>query len=62
MHAYTCVKRYINQLALDKAEFGKEQPRSRNAWEELSMLWEGPVLKEGSLPLGEGLAAQEAEL
>ena len=27
--------------------------------EELSMLGEGPVFREGSLPLGEGLAAQE---
>ena len=30
--------------------------------EELFMLGEGPVLKEGLLPLGEGLAAQETEL
>ena len=48
---------------LDKAGFGTEQPllkRGREMLEEeLSMLGEGPVFKEGSLPLGEGLAAQE---
>ena len=51
---------------LDKAGFGKEQPLLKIGWEmleeELSLLGEGPVLKEGSLPLSEGLAAQEAEL
>ena len=48
---------------LDKAGFGKEQPllkRGREMLEEeLSMLGEGPVFKDGSLPLGEGLVAQE---
>ena len=47
MHAYTCVKRYINRLALDKAAFGKEQPLLKICQEmleeELSMLGKGPV-------------------
>ena len=51
---------------MDKAGFGKEQPLLTTGQEmleeELSMLGEGPVLKGGSLPLDEGLAAQEAEL
>ena len=50
------------RTSLDKAGFGKEQTlleRGREMLEEeLSMLGEGPVFKKGSLPLGEGLAAQ----
>ena len=51
-----------SRTSLDKTGFGKEQPlleRGREMLEEeLSMLGEGPVFKKGSLPLGEGLAAQ----
>ena len=54
---------YGSITGLDKAGFGKEQPllkRGRKMLEEeLSMLGEGPVFKEGSSPFGEGLASQQ---